>query len=168
MQTFGTGDIDGAWVPEPYASSWSTEGGQGLVDEKTLWPDGKFVTTVLLVRNDFLDEHPDLVDDLLKGQVAGQRLHRKQLRRRREGRRRLAVRATRGSPVDQGVLDTAWSHLTFSDDPVADSLIESAKHAVDVGLLEPVDNPGGIFDLDPLNAILKDAGEPEVAGPSVQ
>ena len=46
--------------------------------------------------------------------------------------------------------------------------ITVAKHAEEVGLLEPVDNPGGIFDLDPLNAILKAAGEPEVAGPSVQ
>ena len=37
-----------------------------------------------------------------------------------------------------------------------------------VGLLDQVDNLGGIFDLDPLNTILKAAGEPTVSGPSVQ
>ena len=45
------------------------------------------------------------------------------------------------------MLASAWKNLTFSNDPVADSFVESAKHAEAVGLLEPVENPGGIFDL---------------------
>jgi NitT/TauT family transport system substrate-binding protein len=167
VQTFGTGDIDGAWVPEPYATQLVNEGGKVLVDEKTLWPDGKYVTTVLLVTKTFLDEHPDLVDDLLKGQTQANDY----IASNPEDAEKVVgdwLSSYSGTPVDQGVLDTAWSHLTFSDDPVADSFVESAKHAEEVGLLEPVDNAGGIFDLDPLNAILKDADEPEVAGPSVQ
>src|SRR6478735_8687866 len=69
VQTFGTGDIDGAWVPEPYATQLVQAGGHVLVDEKTLWPDGKYVTTVLLVTKAFLDDHANLVNDLLEAQV---------------------------------------------------------------------------------------------------
>jgi sulfonate transport system substrate-binding protein len=167
VQTFGTGDIDGAWLPEPYASQLVKQGGRTLVDEKSLWPEGKYVTTVLLVTTSFLDAHPDLVADLLEGQVkANDYIASNSADAEQVVGDWLSTYS--GSPVDQGVLDSAWSHLTFSNDPVPDSFIASAKHAEDVGLLDTVDNPGGIFDLDPLNGVLKDAGEPEVAGPSVQ
>ena len=37
-------------------------GAHVLVDEADLWEDGEFPTTVLLVRADFLEEHPDVVE----------------------------------------------------------------------------------------------------------
>ena len=56
---FQAGDIDGAWVPEPWATRLIHEGGgKVLVDERDLWPDGEYVTTHLIVRKPFLDEHP--------------------------------------------------------------------------------------------------------------
>lgn len=167
VQTFGTGDIDGAWLPEPYATELVNAGGTKLVDESTLWPQGKYVTTVLLVRKAFLDDHADLVDDLIKGQTeANDYIAQNSADAEKVVGNWLADYS--GSPIDQSVLDTAWGNLTFSNDPVADSFIESAKHASDVGLLDPVSDLGTIFDLDPLNVILKDAGEPAVSGPSVQ
>ena len=42
--------IDGAWVPEPWATRLIQEGGgKVLVDERDLWPDGQYVTTHLIV-----------------------------------------------------------------------------------------------------------------------
>ena len=45
-------------------------GAKVLVDEKTLWPDGQFPTTVVIVRTEFLQQHPDTVAALLRGQLA--------------------------------------------------------------------------------------------------
>ena len=65
------GKIDGGWVPEPWASRLVLDGGgEVLVDEKDLWPGGQFVTTHLVVRTEFLEEHPETVEALLKGLVA--------------------------------------------------------------------------------------------------
>src|SRR3954467_127047 len=65
LDTFRSGAIDGAWVPEPWVTRLVQEGGgKVLVDEKTLWPDGKFVTTNLLVSTKFLKAHPDVVKNL--------------------------------------------------------------------------------------------------------
>src|SRR5690606_32172629 len=69
IQAFRQGDIAGAWVPEPYASIMVNDGGKVLVDEADLWPNGQFVTTHLLVNNDFLEENPDLVEALLEAHV---------------------------------------------------------------------------------------------------
>ncbi len=50
LQAFQTGSVDGAWVPEPWATRLVLEGGgHVLLDEAELWPDGQFVTTHLIV-----------------------------------------------------------------------------------------------------------------------
>src|ERR1700716_211428 len=71
LTAFKQGKIDGAWVPEPWASRLVAEGkGKVLVDERDLWPQGKFVTTNLIVRTDFLQAHPKRTKALLEGLYA--------------------------------------------------------------------------------------------------
>ena len=45
-------------------------GGKILVNEADLWPQGKYVTTQLIVTTSFLKAHPDVVQSLVNGQVA--------------------------------------------------------------------------------------------------
>ena len=82
LTAFTTGDLDGAWVPEPWATRMIEEGGgHVLVDERDLWPDGKFVTTHLIVATEFLNAHPDVVKGLLEGQVAANQFVNENARR---------------------------------------------------------------------------------------
>ena len=66
---YKSGSIDGAWVPEPTASKLVAEGGKVLLDEGDLWPDKKFVITNVIVRQDFLKEHPEAVEAVLRASV---------------------------------------------------------------------------------------------------
>jgi NitT/TauT family transport system substrate-binding protein len=66
---FASGQIDGGWEPEPYATEMVLAGGTRLVNEASLWPSGKFVTTNLVVTQSFLKAHPSTVNGLLKGQI---------------------------------------------------------------------------------------------------
>ena len=67
-----------------------------------------------------------------------------------------------GKPLKDEVIAAAWQNLTFTDDPIASSLKKSADDAVAIGLLKPVDNLNGIYDLTILNEVLKAAGQPGV------
>ncbi|WP_156125324.1 ABC transporter substrate-binding protein [Kocuria sp. ZOR0020] len=68
LQTFRQGAIDGFWGPQPWATRMTQEeGGQVLVDERDLWPDGRYPTTVLAVRTEFLQQHPQTVEKILTG-----------------------------------------------------------------------------------------------------
>jgi NitT/TauT family transport system substrate-binding protein len=162
--TFATGEIDGAWVPEPYLSRLVNDGGKVLVDERTLWPDGKFVTTNLLVRTDFLNEHPDVVKALLEGQVAANESVNDDPANAQKvvG---AAIGKLTGKPLDPKLVAQAWKTLTFTDDPLPATLITGAEHATEVGLLDKVDNLQGIYDLKLLNEVLKAKGLPEVSQP---
>ena len=70
LETFQAGTIDGAWVPEPWATRLIKEGGaKVLVDERDLWPEGKYVTTHLLVATKFLQAHPDVVERIVLANI---------------------------------------------------------------------------------------------------
>jgi NitT/TauT family transport system substrate-binding protein len=165
VQGFKTGDVDGAWLPEPYASELVSEGGKVLVDEADLWPNGQFVTTHLLVNDDFLDDHPTLVDDLLEGQIESNDY----IAENADDAKQLVgdyIAKLTGGTIPADALDAGWSKLTFTNDPIADTLIGSADHAIANGQLEEIPDLADIYNLDPLNKLLADAGQPEVSGPS--
>ena len=163
LATFIAGQIDGAWLPEPWATRLVLEGnGKVLVDEATLWPAGRYVTTHLIVRTDYLRAHPDIIRALLVGDVEANELvnadpaHGQQLTN--QGIERIT-----GNKLADAVIKAAWKNLTFTVDPIASSLKASADDAVKVGLLKPVDLTG-IYDLSLLNEVLKAAGQPPVNG----
>ena len=88
-------------MPEPWATRLVNEGGgKILVDERDLWPDGKYVTTHLIVTTEFLDDHPDVVKQLIEGLGGVDRLHRRRPRTEAEA---LVVRRDRegitGKPI---------------------------------------------------------------------
>ena len=158
-----SGTLDGAWVPEPWATRLVLEGGgHVLVNEADLWPDGDFVTTHLIVSTEFLDEHPDAVKALIVG--LGQAIDQ-------AGADAAAaqlivndgIEAITTKRLGDETITGAWANLRFTLDPITASLRGSADDAVDVGLLEPVDleNPG-IYDLTLLNEVLADRGEDPV------
>lgn len=163
LETFRAGQIDGAWVPEPWATRLVLEGGgKVLVDERTLWPGGRFVTTHLVVRTKFLKEHPDTVRRLIEGQVqANELVNANPGEAQRLANQAIAAVAGRG--LSPAVLEASWKNLEFTNDPVAASLTASANHAREVGLLGRVDLKG-IYDLTLLNQVLAATSRPEVKG----
>ncbi|WP_425558850.1 ABC transporter substrate-binding protein [Catenulispora subtropica] len=162
LDQFKAGHIDGAWLPEPWASRLVLEAGaKVLVDEKDLWPNGRFSTTTLVVSSDFLKKHPDSVRALIDGQIAAnqwitsspadaQQLVNDQLKK------------LTGKALTAEAIKRAFGEQTATDDPLAATLQTSLDHAVATGLLKNTDLHG-IFDLSILNAELAKNGQPAVS-----
>src|SRR5439155_24274146 len=129
LQTFRAGQIDGAWLPEPWATRLVIQGGgKVLVDERDTWRTGQFATTLLVVRTEFLRRHPATVRKLIEGQVAADQLLNTQTADGQKAANDQLGQVTGKKLTDQE-LSTAWPHLTFTDDPVAASLQDAANHA---------------------------------------
>ena len=160
LAAFLAGDLDGAWVPEPFASRYILEGGAHvLVDERDLWEaetGGEYVTTHVIVRTEFLEDHPDVVEAFLRGHLAAlDAIEADPDDAAAAANAQIEELTTR--PLSAEVLEAAFANLSFTIDPIAASLQGSAEDAEAVGLLEPVDlaDPG-IYDLTILNSILDD------------
>ncbi|CAL9284116.1 aliphatic sulfonate ABC transporter substrate-binding protein [Streptomyces sp. R02] len=157
---YKSGSVDGAWVPEPTASKLVADGAKVLLDESDIWPDKKFVITNIIVSQTFLKEHPDVVEAVLRGSVrtnAWINAHPDEAKTSAN----KALEKLSGKALPAEVLNPAWKSITFLDDPLASTLDAQADHAVSAGLLEKPDLEG-IYDLKPLNKVLKAEGRPEV------
>jgi NitT/TauT family transport system substrate-binding protein len=154
VNLFKDGKLDGAWVPEPYASKLVLDGGgHVLVDEKDLWPQGKFVTTHLVVRTEFLKQYPTTVEALLRGHVAAVQLAEKDA----AGAKALVntgLEKAGSKSLDAATMDRAWSELTVTYDPIASALKKSADNGVSAGTTEKKVDLAGIYDLRLLNKVL--------------
>lgn len=154
LQEFKQSQIDGAWEPEPWVTRMVVEGGgTEVLDERSLWPGAQFATTILVVARAFLDQHPDVIRSLITAHLqaldwmandpqAAQNLVSSSLKQ------------LTNTTLAPAVLTTSWSHLTFTDDPIADSVKKSASDAVKVGVATG-GSLNGIFDLRILNSILQ-------------
>jgi NitT/TauT family transport system substrate-binding protein len=153
LQLFKARGIDGAWVPEPWASRLVLEGGgRVLVDEKSLWPQRRFVTTHLVVRTAYLDAYPATVKALLRGEIAAN----KQILADPVGAKTVInaqLRQLTGTALKPATIDRAFSEITVTEDPIASSLRTSAGNAFATGLVTKADLKG-IYDLRLLDELV--------------
>ena len=152
-----SGQIDGAWLPEPWVSRLVLEAdGHVLVEESSLWPNGEFPTTVLLVGADFNRDHPETVRALLEGHTASVSwLNENPAEAATVINQKLA--ADTGQPLADAVIDRALGGLHFSNDPLAGTFEVSLQKAVAAGTAKDGDL-NGLFDLTQLNGVLTAAG----------
>ncbi|HEY4661665.1 MAG TPA: ABC transporter substrate-binding protein [Terriglobales bacterium] len=153
-------EIDAAWAPEPWASRLVHEAsGKIFLDERSLWPNGQFLTTELIVSTKFLQSHPDLVRKWLQAHVEltdwinGHVPEAKQILNQQ-------IQKETGKAVAQPVLDDSFSRLQVTYDPLRGSLLRAAQLAFDAGFLgRQMPDLSRIYDLTLLNQVLSAKGK---------
>ena len=162
LDAYKTGQLDGGWLPEPYASQFVLQAGATqLIDERTLWPDGQFPTTVVIARTDYVQAHPGTVAAFLKGLVAAEDLGTSDPNAAKAAAN-AGLGAAGSKPLPQNVLDRAWSEVSLNPDPLAPLFPQLAQDAVTAGTAQSATNTKGLFDVGPLNQALTAAGKPAV------
>jgi len=145
MTLFKRGEIEAAWVPEPWASRLIQEaGGHVLVDERDLWPGGRFPTTVLVATEEAIRHRREDVKAVLRTHV--------ELTRRASGAKEVfaqqankAFQALTGKAVSSAVLTQAFSRMEFQVDPMASQLAEMAASSEALGYI-PHSDLSGLVD----------------------
>ncbi len=163
LDLFKSGQVDGAWLPEPWASRLVIDAGaKTLVNETSLWPNKEFPTTILIVGKKFLDAHPDTVQALISGELAAvEELNSSPAKS--QAAVNDAIGKLTGKKLSDAVIASSFKNITVTDDPLVSTYNASSQHAVDGGLLKTVPNISGIVDLRILNKLLKAAGQQPVS-----
>jgi NitT/TauT family transport system substrate-binding protein len=159
-------EIDGAWVPEPWATRLVNEaGGKILVDERDLWPpEGKFVTAHLIVSPQYLKQNPDVIKRLLTAQVSETQWineHKDEVPKVFN----TELKKLTGQTIPEDTLTEALTRLEFTNDPIRLSLFQSTNDAYELGFLaKGKDRPdlSGIYDLTLLDQVLSEKGLPTI------
>ncbi|MBI2964195.1 MAG: ABC transporter substrate-binding protein [Deltaproteobacteria bacterium] len=153
LMLFRKGEIDGAWTPEPWAALLRRErGALELVDERALWPQGKFPTTVVVATRQLLLERPMLVERWLRAQIDVSRwIAAHAAEARAEVNAGLRDLTTRDIPVEAAA--DAWSRLAFGEEILGEALAKLAGDAQALGYLPSYD-VAGLVDRAPLERAL--------------
>lgn len=132
LTLFKQGQIDAAWVPEPWATRLRTEtNATRVLDERDLWPDHEFTTTVLVARSEFARQHPDIVAQFVRANrdvIAW-------INRHPENAQSVVndeLKRLTGKKLKDGVLREAWTKLAFTTDanpPVVQAMADAARDA---------------------------------------
>ena len=158
LNLFKQGEIDGAWLPEPWASRLVLEAGaKVLLDEKELWPNGEFVTTNIIASQAFLNKYPGTVRSILQANNSAIKYIAANVDKSKDV---VQAQITKwvGRPLPDAVITRSWGNLKFTWNPLPKTLAKSADDAVNAGLLTLGQNKlAGIYDLRLLNQVLKAA-----------
>jgi NitT/TauT family transport system substrate-binding protein len=163
LTLFQKKEIDAAWTVEPWLSRLELEaGGKLYLDEKTLWPNEKYVTTHLVVSRAFLQKNPEGVKKLLQAHIEATQVLNKDKAAAASVLNAQLSKET-GKSLKEEVIRRALERVEFTWDPVSDSLQKGAEQAHEIGFIKTKPNLTGIYALNPLNAVLKEKQLPEVA-----
>ncbi|WP_255769251.1 ABC transporter substrate-binding protein [Pseudarthrobacter sulfonivorans] len=162
LKLFQDGKLDGAWLPEPWASRLVlTAGAKVLVDEKDLWDGslsgkpGEFPTTILIVNKKFAAEHPDTVQALLRGHVKSVDWLNNAAAGEKATVINAALKEAAGAELKPDVIDRSLKNIVFTVDPLAGTYQKLLADGVTAGTTKQADI-NGIFDLTALNSVTGD------------
>jgi len=149
---FAKGDIDGAWVPEPWATMLVQDlDGVSLFNEEKLWPNEQFASVLLIVRTDYLENNHELVQNWLKSHketVAWIKSNPDQSKSIFE----CFLKNQMVNSLPTKIIDESFSNLTITSDPIKNSVLTFAERADALGYLGRTGyNLDGIFYKPDLN-----------------
>lgn len=164
LALFQKGTIDGAWLPEPWASRLVLEANaKVLVDEASLWKNGDFVTTHVIAETGYLAKYPGTIRSLILANNAAITWAKANTVAAKDAVQAQLLKWS-GKKLSDSVINRAWDNLRLTWDPLADTLKTSANNAVKAGVLTNLgaDGISGIYDLRLLNQVLKFQKQPVV------
>ncbi|MDP3940257.1 MAG: ABC transporter substrate-binding protein [Deltaproteobacteria bacterium] len=163
---FKQGQLDAAMVPEPWLSRLILQAGARLlVDERSLWPGGRYATTVIVARQGFMKDHPAVVRALLEAHVGvtdwiGANPEQA------VASIRAQVASVFGKALPEEIVSAGLSRVEPLVDPLWKSIEKDAQNARALGYLKRPPELAGLIDLAILNGLLDGMGRPRVsAGP---
>jgi len=132
---FVKGDIDGAWIPEPWATILVTElNGKRLFHEEDLWPNQEFASVLLIANADFVEKNPELVTNLLKSHhETATWINQNPIETRIVFNDFLNSHL--GQSLSDDIVDVALSNIVITADPLPDSVYSFAEKANALGYL---------------------------------
>ncbi len=145
LNLFIKGELDASWCVEPWTSIFIKKAKAKIfLDEASLWPGGVYATTVVIVRKSFLDQHPQQVQQFLEAHkevtqwIVSHPEEAKQIFNQE-------FEKIMHKKIEADILDSAWSRVRFTTDPMRSSIEAQAYKAYQLGFLKKKPNLEDFF-----------------------
>ena len=132
---FVKGDIDGAWVAEPWATILETElDGKRLFHEEELWPNNEFASVLLIGNVNYIEKNKETILNFLFAHHETMIWINENPQETRNVFNNF-LDSYLGKPLSDDVVDVALSNIVITDDPKPNSVFSFAEKADALGYL---------------------------------
>ena len=139
--TMERGDIDAALVPEPWGATLLSQGAEMLLDYDKIYMEGKYDVAVVVVRKEFKEQHPELVDQFIKAhQEATQKINQERTNALKVINQEL--RDATGKSLSENIMKEAFSRIEISTEYNKDSIAGFANISKEQGFIPSVPESG--------------------------
>ena len=132
---FAKGDIDGAWVPEPWATILVQElDGIRLFNEEKLWPNEEFASVLLIVRTEYLENNPETIQKWVESHEKTVTWINSNPDKSKSLFSSFLIDYM-GKSLPTKIIDESFSNISITSDPIKNSVIIFAERADSLGYL---------------------------------
>ncbi|MBT6171320.1 MAG: ABC transporter substrate-binding protein [Thaumarchaeota archaeon] len=132
---FAKGDIDGAWVPEPWATMLVEElNGVRLFDENEFWPENQFSSVLLIGRSDYIEKNPEII----KKWINANEKTVEWINNHPDESKKLYnefLKSYMGRTLPQNIVEKSFSNIIITSEPLENSVYIFAERADALGYL---------------------------------
>ena len=132
---FAKGDIDGAWVPEPWATMLVEElDGIRLFDENEFWPENKFSSVLLIGRSDYIEKNPEII----KKWINANEKTVQWINNHPDESKKLYnefLKSYMGRTLPENIVEKSFSNIIITSEPLENSVYTFAERADALGYL---------------------------------
>lgn len=149
------GDIDGAWVAEPWGARIVREANAHIfLDERELWPEGKFSSSLLVCRSDYISNNPETIRHILDAHV-DKTVWINEHKDEAMTSFNVEIKKILHTEFAKQDLTEAMSRMELTYDPLLDTVYKVAEDTFNLGLFgRERPDLSGMFDLHILNKLL--------------
>ena len=132
---FAKGDIDGAWVPEPWATMLVQDlDGIRIFNESQFWPDKQFSSVLLIGRTDYVENNPKVIQNWIESnEKTVQWINNNPEQTKKVYSEFLTDYM--GKTLPDEIIDESFSNLIITSDPLKKSVYTFAERADSLGYL---------------------------------
>ena len=132
---FAKGDIDGAWVPEPWATMLVEElNGVRLFDENEFWPENQFSSVLLIGRSDYIEKNPEII----KKWIIANENTAQWINKHPDESKKLYnefLKSYMGRTLPENIVEKSFSNIMITSEPLENSIHTFAERADALGYL---------------------------------
>ena len=132
---FAKGDIDGAWVPEPWATMLVEElDGVRLFDENEFWPENQFSSVLLIGRSDYIEKNPEIINKW----ISANEKTAQWINNHPDESKKLYnkfLKSYMGRTLPENIVEKSFSNIIITSEPLENSVYTFAERANTLGYL---------------------------------
>lgn len=138
------GDIDAALVPEPWGATLLEQGAELLLDYDEIYMDGEYDVAVVVVRKEFMERHPELVEQFLKEhETATEQI-------KNSGDESLSLinaelESATGKALSENIIQEAFERIGVQTELNRESVMGFAEISKEQGFIDEIPEEDGLF-----------------------